>query len=163
VYEPTIVAGEVITQTPALTAPSAGFILYNLNGMRNLQPVTWLIDGEVPAGLTTLICGASEAGIFQMTRFVLTRTIGRSSSPLRGANSRRSFFERDARKRGMARASRERDFLAGLLVLLGISVADVVVEPGRCAVDDVVPLAAIDADCLGGRGGIRRPGGLRPP
>jgi uncharacterized protein YjhX (UPF0386 family) len=61
--EPVIVAGEIISQAPVTAAqPTARFVLYNLNGMRNLPPVTWLIDGEVPAGLTTLICGASEAG-----------------------------------------------------------------------------------------------------
>lgn len=58
-----IIAGEVIAHAPVTTTqPTSRFRLYNLNGMRNLPPVTWLIEGEVPAGLTTLICGASEAG-----------------------------------------------------------------------------------------------------
>jgi len=61
--EPVIIAGEIITQAPlagASTAPR--YQLYKLSGLRALPPVEWLIEGEIPAALTTIICGPSGAG-----------------------------------------------------------------------------------------------------
>ena len=61
--EPVIVAGEMITAAPIMDAPAAPrYVLYNLAGLRALPPIEWLIPGEIPAGLTTIICGASGAG-----------------------------------------------------------------------------------------------------
>lgn len=60
---PILIGGELVSQAPLTNAqPTTRFVLYNLKGMRNRPPVSWLIPGEVPAELTTLICGASEAG-----------------------------------------------------------------------------------------------------
>lgn len=61
--EPVIVAGELITATPSPNVvPVPHYQLYKLSGLRALPPVSWLIDGEVPAGLTTVVCGPSGAG-----------------------------------------------------------------------------------------------------
>lgn len=60
---PVLIAGELITQTPdAIVPPVPRFVLYKLSGLRALPPVEWLIDGEIPASLTTIVCGASGAG-----------------------------------------------------------------------------------------------------
>lgn len=60
---PVIIAGEVITQAPAASALVAPrYQLYKLSGLRALPPVEWLIEGEIPAALTTIICGPSGAG-----------------------------------------------------------------------------------------------------
>lgn len=43
--------------------PPAGQLpLYRLADLRNLPPTSWLIQGEIPAGLLTVVCGPSEAG-----------------------------------------------------------------------------------------------------
>lgn len=44
----------------ALDAPR--YELHTLKKLRALPPVTWLIDGEIPSGLTTIVCGPSGAG-----------------------------------------------------------------------------------------------------
>jgi predicted transcriptional regulator len=60
---PILVGGEVIQQSPILSAPAAPrYVFYKLSGLRALPPVEWLIPGEIPAGLTTIVCGASGAG-----------------------------------------------------------------------------------------------------
>lgn len=59
-----IIAGELITAdvSPTAAIPIPRFVLYNLRGLRGLPPIEWLIPGEIPAGLTTIICGPSGAG-----------------------------------------------------------------------------------------------------
>jgi hypothetical protein len=71
--EPVIVAGELITQSSIATAQGAPrYVLYKLSGLRALPPATWLINGEIPAGLTTIICGPSGAGkSFLMIDYVM--------------------------------------------------------------------------------------------
>lgn len=60
---PAIVAGEVVSEHPSsIIEPTTKFRLYTIGGLRDLPPVTWLIESEIPAGLTTLICGPSQAG-----------------------------------------------------------------------------------------------------
>lgn len=63
--EPTIIAGELLTAAPVVApavTPTTRFLLYNIDGLRALPPVTWLIENEIPANLTTVICGPSQAG-----------------------------------------------------------------------------------------------------
>ena len=62
--ETNLVAGELITQAPlAVEAqPTSRIVLYNLKGLRGLPPVSWLVEGEIPASMTTVICGQSQAG-----------------------------------------------------------------------------------------------------
>lgn len=63
--EPTVIAGELITASPIVApavAPTMRFVLYNIGGLRALPPVEWLIPYELPASLSTVICGPSQAG-----------------------------------------------------------------------------------------------------
>lgn len=59
-----VIAGEIITAEVSSPAaiPVPRYVLYNLRGLRALPPIEWLIPGEIPAGLTTIICGPSGAG-----------------------------------------------------------------------------------------------------
>ena len=69
--ENVLVAGELITQAPAAVA-AARYQFYNLSGLRALPPVEYLESGEIPAALTTIICGASGAGkSFLMVDYVM--------------------------------------------------------------------------------------------
>jgi hypothetical protein len=54
-----VVAGEVIQ---ASTKAPLGFQLYRIDDLRNIAPVSWLIQHELPASLLTVLCGPSEAG-----------------------------------------------------------------------------------------------------
>jgi hypothetical protein len=61
--EQVVIAGEIITQAPAAAVQLAPrYQLYKLSGLRALPPVEWLIEGEIPAALTTIVCGPSGAG-----------------------------------------------------------------------------------------------------
>ncbi len=61
--KPILIGGEVITQsTTALAQSAPRYQLYKLSGLRALPPVEWLIEGEIPAALTTIVCGPSGAG-----------------------------------------------------------------------------------------------------
>ena len=58
---PVHIAGEpAAPPAPALDAPR--YELHTLRQLRELPPITWLINGEIPAGLTTIVCGPSGAG-----------------------------------------------------------------------------------------------------
>lgn len=49
----------------ALAAPGGvtpRFVLYSIAALRDLPPVTWLLEGEIPAQLLSVICGPSGAG-----------------------------------------------------------------------------------------------------
>lgn len=58
-----VVAGEIIQAPETPTAMSSSrYVVYKLSGLRALPAVSWLVDGEIPAGLTTIVCGPSGAG-----------------------------------------------------------------------------------------------------
>ncbi len=60
--QPLLIAGELVTQQASAPAVPSRFVFYRLSGLRALPPVQWLIDGEIPVGLTTIVCGPSGAG-----------------------------------------------------------------------------------------------------
>lgn len=61
--EPVIIAGELIATASEVAAMSVPrYLLYKISGLRALPPISWLIDREIPADLTTIVCGASGAG-----------------------------------------------------------------------------------------------------
>lgn len=55
------IAGEP-AEPPARALDAPRYELHTLKKLRALPPITWLIDGEIPTGLTTIICGPSGAG-----------------------------------------------------------------------------------------------------
>ncbi len=59
---PVLIGGELLTQSPAAVPVPSRFVFYRLSGLRALPPVEWLVPGEIPVGLTTIICGPSGAG-----------------------------------------------------------------------------------------------------
>lgn len=59
---PVLIGGELLTQSPAAVPVPSRFVFYRLSGLRALPPVEWLVPGEIPVGLTTIVCGPSGAG-----------------------------------------------------------------------------------------------------
>jgi uncharacterized protein YjhX (UPF0386 family) len=57
-----IVDGAYGSARPATLGDTPRFVLYSLEALRDLPPVTWLLDGEIPAQLMTVVCGPSGAG-----------------------------------------------------------------------------------------------------
>lgn len=61
-----IVTGELVagerTEPLARALDAPRYELHTLKKLRALPPITWLIDGEIPVGLTTIVCGPSGAG-----------------------------------------------------------------------------------------------------
>ncbi len=65
------IAGEP-SEPPARALDAPRYELHTLKKLRALPPITWLVDGEIPAGLTTIVCGPSGAGkSFLMVDYVM--------------------------------------------------------------------------------------------
>jgi predicted transcriptional regulator len=57
---PTVV--DRVSAPATLAGQASRFVLYSIAALRDLPPVVWLLEGEIPAHLFTVVCGPSGAG-----------------------------------------------------------------------------------------------------